>query len=131
MALGTAIVPAVLTIVTGPHSGDYAGFVDRPADPAELNAYYSWQSLVELAVPALIVAVARLFRGRIRRPAATVAAGLLVLLTVVAVAGAIVRDQLPYPLPALPVAVAWLYVPCFAASAVALWLCRRSAPAAG
>lgn len=131
VALGTAVVPTVLTIVTGPHSGNYAGFADRPVDPAVLNAYNSWQSLVEAAVPALIVAVAWLFRGRARRPATTAAAALLVLLAIVAVVGGIARDQLPYPMPAVPVAVAWLYVPCFAASAVALWFCRRSAPATG
>lgn len=131
VALGTAVVPTVLTIATGPHSGDYAAIVDRPVDPAVLDAYNTWQSLVSLAVPAFIVAVAWLFRGRARRPVTTAAAALLVLLAIVAVVGGIARDQLPYPLPAVPVAVAWLYAPFFAASAVALWLCRRGAPAAG
>jgi hypothetical protein len=59
-ALSAAVAPTVLTIVTGPHSGSYdVGFVSlRPVDPAEVNAYYAWQSLVGLAVPALVVTVA-------------------------------------------------------------------------
>lgn len=130
-ALGAAVAPTVLTIVTGPHSGSYdVSFVSlRRVDPAEVNAYYAWQSLVGLAVPALVVTVAWLCRGRAHRPAATVAAAVLALLAAVAVVGATARGDLPYLLPAVPAAVSWLYVPCFAVSAAALWLCRRS-PAA-
>ncbi|BCJ31824.1 hypothetical protein [Actinocatenispora sera] len=127
VALAAALIPTALAVATGPHSGGYVGFTDRPVDPAELDLYLAWQTLVTMGVPAVIVAVAWLCGGVALRPAATVAAALLAVLSVVAVFGAIARGALPAPVPAVPRVVLWLYVPCFAAAFVALLRCRSAA----
>lgn len=69
VALLAALAPTVLTLLTQPRAGSYAGFVDRPVDPGlvtEINAWYAWQTVVGLAVPAMVVGLAWLCR----RPAA-------------------------------------------------------------
>ncbi|GAA4215613.1 hypothetical protein [Actinocatenispora rupis] len=130
-AVSAAVVPTAVTIAAAPWRRSstfaWAGSGDIMTTVRLLNAWFVWQSVVVVAVPALIVLAAGLVPVRLRRPATLVAAVLLAVATAVAVAMAYVRTELTLPagFPIPPVAAAWTFVPCYAAAAVLLVVTRR------
>jgi len=132
VAVAVAVVPTVAVWGTA-HAwhGEYAGFGDSPIDVATvrlLNAWFAWQSVLTVAAPAVLAALG-LLPPRMRGRAALLGAVLLGCCTLLAVVMAAIRGSLDIPAwtPVAPIVVAWLCVPCFAASAVALWMTRRAA----
>jgi hypothetical protein len=130
VAVGAAAVPTVVVLATVPHGRhSYVFFDDTPMDVTTIrliNAWFAWQTVVGLAVPA-ILAAAGLLPRRARRPATLVGAVALTGCALLAGVMAAIRGSvhLPALFPAAPTVVAWLCLPCFAASAAALWLGHR------